>query len=319
MKHLYTILVTSFVAGSLAAQTPFWTENFGTGCNRGQLASAYTGSNGAWTIASTGSNGSHANTWYVSATSANTGAGNCQESCIFNFNNNATLHVSNVTITIPNFLNVPADTGSSYFTGGFSVLGITSNSSQRAESPTINCTGQNNVTISFIYIENGQSSIDDAQLVYSPDNGTTWTVVDALAKTSGCAYGQWTALTATLPASANNNATVKIGFAWVNNDDGQGSDPSFSVDDITLTSGTTTSILTAQVQELHVYTSAPGEITVQPNGQQYRTVAIYNALGQAVQFTQQGNVIALSNAIPGVYVVSMNVSGKPVMRKLIVN
>lgn len=319
MKHLYNILITTFVAGSLAAQTPFWTENFGTGCNRGQLASAYTGSNGAWTIASTGSNGSHANTWYVSATSANTGAGNCQESCIFNNNTNATLHVSNVAIVIPSFVNVQPDTGSSYFTGGFSAFGITANSSQRVESPTINCTGQNNVTISFIYIENGQSSIDDAQLVYSPDNGTTWTVVDALAKTSGCAYGQWTAFTATLPTSANNNATVKIGFAWINNDDGQGTDPSFSVDDITLTSGTTTSIPVAQAQELQVYASAPGEITVLPNGQQYRTVAIYNALGQAVQFTQQGNVIALTNAIPGVYVVNVNVAGKPMMRKLIVN
>ncbi len=319
MKHLYNIIIASLTAGSLAAQTPFWTENFGTGCNRGQLASAYTGSNGAWTIASTGSNGSHANTWYVSATSANTGAGNCQESCIFNNNTNATLHVSNVAIVIPSFVNVQPDTGSSYFTGGFSAFGITANSSQRVESPTINCTGQNNVTISFIYIENGQSSIDDAQLVYSPDNGTTWTVVDALAKTSGCAYGQWTAFTATLPTSANNNATVKIGFAWINNDDGQGTDPSFSVDDITLTSGTTTSIPVAQAQELQVYASAPGEITVQPNGQQYRTVAIYNALGQAVQFTQQGNVIALTNAIPGVYVVNVNVAGKPMMRKLIVN
>jgi hypothetical protein len=318
MKHIYTSLITLLVALSASAQTPFWTENFGSGCNRGQLASAYTGTNGAWTIASTGSNGSHANTWFVSATSANTGAANCQESCIFNFNNNGTLHVSNVTITIPNFVNVLADTGSSYFTGGFSVLGITSNSSQRAESPTINCTGQTNVTVSFIYIENGQSSIDDAQLVYSPDNGTTWTVVDALAKTSGCAYGQWTAFSATLPASADNNAAIKIGFAWVNNDDGQGSDPSFSVDDIALTSGTTTNIPIAQAQELNVYASAPGEITVQPNGQQYRTVAIYNALGQSVAFTQQGNIIALTNAIPGVYVVNMNVAGKAIMRKLIV-
>src|SRR5690606_31806825 len=36
-----------------------------------------------------------------------------------------------------------------------------------------------------------------------------------------------------------NNANVKIGFRWVNNDDGVGTDPSFAVDDITLTIPTT--------------------------------------------------------------------------------
>jgi gliding motility-associated-like protein len=37
-----------------------------------------------------------------------------------------------------------------------------------------------------------------------------------------------------LPASANNNPNVKIGFLWVNNDDGTGAGPSFAVDDIKL-------------------------------------------------------------------------------------
>jgi len=37
-----------------------------------------------------------------------------------------------------------------------------------------------------------------------------------------------------LPASANNNPNVKIGFRWINNDDGDATDPSFAVDDIVL-------------------------------------------------------------------------------------
>src|SRR4051812_10567210 len=90
--------------------------------------------------------------------------------------------------------------------------------------------------VSFLYLENGDASNDDASFVYSADGGTTWSTVNALAKTTGTcsAAGQWTSITISLPASANNNAMVKIGFNWTNNDDGIGTDPSFAVDDITL-------------------------------------------------------------------------------------
>ncbi len=46
--------------------------------------------------------------------------------------------------------------------------------------------------------------------------------------------GRWDTLGVTLPASANNNPTVKIGFRWINNDDGVGTDPSFAVDSVSL-------------------------------------------------------------------------------------
>ena len=56
------------------------------------------------------------------------------------------------------------------------------------------------------------------------------------AKTTVCGSGQgrWDSTSVLLPASANNNATVKIGFRWVNNDDGTGTDPSFAVDSVSL-------------------------------------------------------------------------------------
>ena len=55
-------------------------------------------------------------------------------------------------------------------------------------------------------------------------------------KTTVCSsgQGQWAAYTIALPASANNNPTVKIGFRWVNNDDGVGTDPSYAIDSLSL-------------------------------------------------------------------------------------
>jgi hypothetical protein len=38
-----------------------------------------------------------------------------------------------------------------------------------------------------------------------------------------------------LPASANNNPNVRIGFRWINNDDGDATDPSFAADDVEVT------------------------------------------------------------------------------------
>ncbi|GAB4132906.1 MAG: hypothetical protein Fur0041_04640 [Bacteroidia bacterium] len=302
----------------MQAQATFWTENFGTGCNRGQLATAYSGSNGNWTIANTGTNGNVANTWFISATSANTGSGNCADNCNFTNATNRTLHVGNATLTIPMFLTVGADTGANYLSGGYSSLGYVATSNQRVESPLINCSGQNNITLSFIYLENGQASLDDAQLVYSPDGGTTWTVLDALAKTTGnCTTGQWTTFSIALPTSANNNATVKIGFTWTNNDDGQGTDPSFSVDDITLSSSTTTGVSAYSLQDIQVYASGKGQITVNPNGNVYKPVAVYNIVGQEVTFTQNGNTLQMANAVSGVYIVNLMVNGKPVVRKII--
>ena len=75
MKKLYTTFALILIGASSYAQT-FWTEDFGTGCNRGQTAASYTGPNGSWTMTATGTNDSQANSWYISATCSGTGAGN---------------------------------------------------------------------------------------------------------------------------------------------------------------------------------------------------------------------------------------------------
>ncbi len=312
-KKLYFSSAFLLIAGSMFGQV-FWTEDFGTGCNRAQLASAYTGTNGTWTIASTGTNGNVANTFYISSTAAGTGSGNCADNCIFNSAINASLHVINSSIVIPTVLTVNADTGGSYFTGGFSSFGYVATSNCRAESPMINCTGMSNIAVSFSYFENGQGSTDDATLVYSPDGGTTWSQVDVLAKTTGCAAGQWTAFTATLPAGANNNATVKIGFLWTNNDDGQGSDPSFAVDDITLDNNPMgIASMTPSVVNVFVTNNA-----IQVNcDQNWNLVSVTDLLGQPVDATRSANQIIPGEHAEGVYFVTLNVNGERVVKKVL--
>lgn len=231
-----TAVITATTAagcGSSGTTTAtFWTEDFGTGCNQGALASAYTGTNGAWAVTNTGTNDAAANQWYVSATESGMGAGNCGDGCLGTGTNNRTLHVANVSTSPAAFIFCPTgDCGAAYDTG----IGANNvRADKRAESPTINCTGQSNISLSFNYIEGGETTLDDATLWYF--DGSTWTQIDNMPKTTTCGggQGQWAARNLTLPASANNNANVKLGFRWVNNDNGAGSDPSFAVDDIVL-------------------------------------------------------------------------------------
>ena len=209
------------------SQNTLFFDNFGTGCNQGQLSSVY--GNG-WTVTNTGANEASASNWYVSGTETNTGVGNCGAEC--GSSPNPTLHVSN-----PSVLGIPADIGAAYYEGlagfcGFFPCGATD---KRVESPTINCTGHTNIALSFTYLEGG-NTIDNATVWYF--DGSTWSQVDDPPKTFSptCSpQGQWTARNIVLPASANNNPNVRIGFRWINNDDGDATDPSFAADDVEIT------------------------------------------------------------------------------------
>ena len=217
-------------AGSGGSGAPFWTEDFGTGCSSGLTATGYSGTNGAWNITNTGLNESDANTWYVSASENGMPVGSCGAGC----GTNRTLHVGST---------FPVDIGAAYLeTDAFtcSFIAICSATDKRVESPVINCTGQTGITLAFNYIEFGEGSNDNATLWYY--DGVTWSQLSDPAKTlccgsatcNGSLQGLWTAYSIALPASANNNANVRIGFRWVNNANGIATDPSFAVDDITL-------------------------------------------------------------------------------------
>lgn len=213
----------------------FWTEDFGSGTcasSRGMRVTSYTGSNGMWAETVT-TDGGAANTFFVSATEAGMGVGACGDGCIANSAlTNRTLHIGNQSTSPAAFFFCPAgDCGAAYDAGLADGTVLTD---RRAESPVIDCSAHSNILLSFTYLEGGQGTSDNGQVWYF--DGSTWALLGDMAKTpSNCGGAStWTSFSISLPASANNNPNVKIGFRWVNNDDGAGADPSFAVDDVTL-------------------------------------------------------------------------------------
>lgn len=226
MKKVLWLLLSAMTLNAHAQV--FWTETFSNSCAAGCFAYSYVGPNGTWTVTSTGANSSSSNKWFVSGAECGNAAGQCGTTC---GSTDASLHIgSDIIIAI--------DPGAAYYAG------IASN--WRAESPVINCSGKSNITVSFNYIMEGQPGADFAGIAYF--DGTTWYYYNGSAWTTtftslpvtnniSCSpQGLWTAYSVMLPASANNNPNVKIGFRWVNDNDGLGTDPSFAVDDINISS-----------------------------------------------------------------------------------
>jgi hypothetical protein len=204
----------------------FWTEDFGSGCGSGTYADGYfSPMTGAWSVTDTGPLADTPNNWFISAEENGNAVGACGTGC----GNNRTLHLS-ADQTI-----VGTDLGAAYFEGlaGFCDLFGCGGTDRRVESPVINCSGIANIILDFKYIEGG-NAIDNATLWYF--DGSAWSQIADMPKTPVCPNGQgeWTAFSIALPASSNNNTNVRIGFRWINNDDGDASDPSFAVDDIEL-------------------------------------------------------------------------------------
>lgn len=225
------ILISSlFILGSsdILSQDLIWQEEFGTGCNQGQLVTAYVGSNGNWTLTNTGANSATSNNWFVSAAENGMNPGQCGTGC----GSNRSLHLG-ATIVI--------DPGAAYYDSGLpglcAAFGACGATDRRAESPVINGTGFVNLYVTFNYLEGGNAA-DNATLWYH--NGTAWSQLEDTPKTlccggvacNGSLQGLWTERTVNLPASANENPAFRLAFRWVNNDDGIATDPSFAVDNI---------------------------------------------------------------------------------------
>jgi len=254
----------------------------------------------------------------VSATAAGTSVSMCSDNCNLANTTNRSLHIGNPAFTIFT-TSVGADTGSTYLTGVFCGSGICSITNKRAESPTINCSGKSGITASFLYYENGEGALDDATFVYSADGGTTWNTKDAIAKTTTTCTapsGNWTALTVSLPVSANNNSNVKVGFNWTNNGTG-GTDPSFAVDDIMLNSTTTyVAPVVPYSSDLMIYSS--GKNIVIETQSTFKVISGNDILGKKVANTVSGNTISLTESKPGIYFVQLEVKGILITKKVLI-
>lgn len=250
MKRYFYALSLLFCFTFNFSQTTFWSETFGAGCTQNGaltgLAPAPGGpGSGTWNLSTLPGNNTSMNSFYVSATEEGSPAsGSCgigNPGCAAG--TNRTMHIGSVANVSPFSPCPTGDCGATYDAG----LGsFTGQQDLRAESPTINCTGQNNIIYTFKYQYQAAPPNDQIEILYSSNNGATWNTLPPPTQNGVCGpavnwggllplqHGTWATYNATLPAICNNNPTVKIGFHWVNDDDGIGTDPSFSVDDIAL-------------------------------------------------------------------------------------
>lgn len=285
MKNLFTLAFALLIGNWAFAQTTFWTEDFGTGCNQGQIIQDYSGTNGAWTVVDYTTANNAANKFYVSATEAGMGVGNCGDGCLGNLGlTDATLHVGAVEVIYQTVTLVENDMGASYNVGGIGAFGFVSATDITAQSPVINCSGYQNIVLSFDYMEGGDGINDNALVYYY--TGTGWGVLADLAKTAtGCPTGQglWTTFTHDFGSIINDLPNFQVAFAWVNNDDGVGNDPSFAVDNITLTGDITTGISEVSDGDLRIRQfDGSIEVAFTDVDEEIMVVKGYDILGQEV-------------------------------------
>lgn len=251
------IIVLLFVSYTNTANAQFWTEDFvPVNTVAGGEADGYVGANpGNWTVTPlAGNNPTGAgfpNIWYISCMEASMLPNNCGDVC-------PPVPLPPPTPYVAQSLHIGSsllgDNGAVYIeTGGF-----LTDSELRVESPTINCTGQSGINLSFNYIEFGEGNNDNAQVWYF--DGAIWSLLADMPKTScgdgiggpcnavpcdNLSQGIWESFSVALPASADNNPNVKIGFYWQNIDDGIATDPSVAIGSIALTSPTSSNTITA--------------------------------------------------------------------------
>ncbi len=224
-KNLLLAIIFLFTLNFSHAQL-FYTETFdgvacaGSGCDPSLVS---------WTTVVTGVEGATPNKWYLSCEEQGNAIGTCGTSC-GGSGGDQSIHVGNIPGSPASAFCPTGDCGAAYDASPGA------ETSQRCESPTIDCSLYGTITMDLAFMLNGQGTIDDGTFWYY--DGVTWSSPALIPKstTGGCSgQGKWTAFSTVLPASANGNPNVKIGFQWVNNGDNIGTDPSMAIDDITLT------------------------------------------------------------------------------------
>jgi PKD repeat protein len=207
----YTLL-TCFLASLFAysqadAQTVFWSDNFDA-----PSGGANNNNNGAgWVL---NSEGNSSNRWFINSPS---GWG-CS--------------------TSGNALHISCDGFLCGFLGGPNepIYNASSSLTRTAVSPAISTVGKTNITLQFVYMCAGFSGSDYGLLALSSDGGTNWNELpDVYVNTNNCATK-----TIVLPAQYENIANLKIRYKWIENNSSNGVDPPFTVDNITLSTPSST-------------------------------------------------------------------------------
>src|SRR5690554_6666328 len=227
MRDILTGSITLFLLffGVYQSQAQsFWTETFGAGCNSGVIADGFSSTNGIWEVTSSVAN-TDANVWYISSAEGGAGVGNCSEGCVSNpLLDKPTLHIGSHN----------TDLGAIYTSDQVTDV--------RAESPIINCKSRCNIELSFEYFKSGSEDNENLSVWYNDSTG--WVELEITPTTSlgACVSnnGLWTQRTVNLPASADNNPKVQVGFRWENDGAGSGTKPSAAIYNIQLSSSDNT-------------------------------------------------------------------------------
>jgi PKD repeat protein len=201
---------------SLSNAQKFWREDWKGSTAQGQLT--YTGPNGAWTTAASGANGADGNVWYFSNWEEGLDSGQCGAGQV----GPATAHMGFTTNSPLMWPVYQALNGATNPDQG-AVIDDDSpqptNTNLRLESPVITCAGRTGIVLSFNYIEGkADGSTAEATVVYSANGGGSWSTIATPPELDSCGNGEghWTHYSVALPATANNNTNVKIGFNWTN-------------------------------------------------------------------------------------------------------
>ncbi len=254
-RLLLITLISLISSVNSHAQTPVFFEDFGDiaagTCDSLNPADnfASTSSIGPWLVVAIGNQGPFANEWYISATEpGGIAPGSCSDKgCRSNSTmTDRTLHVGNVfgsEQSLNTAVNCPnGDCGAIYDFGGFNSSTPTE---KRVQSPVIDCSGISDLHIGFNYILGVLDSPDNNDNCFVEYfDGTSWVTLLELQPTLVCpsdpTLSIWTPISVQLPASAENNPLVKIGFRWKNiGSTGVGiAFPSVAIDDVTVFSST---------------------------------------------------------------------------------
>ncbi|MEM6269016.1 MAG: PKD domain-containing protein [Bacteroidota bacterium] len=198
------------------------TDTFSTGTNNRILYFEDFDGLVNWTLnVASGSNGADHNFWVVNDNEG----GLPPPACGTANNGDSTLHITSVAF--PNG-------GAAYDAGGLCGTLFCPETNMRAESPVISTVGYSSITLEFNFIANGDSIFDNASVVMN--DGSGWTTVVPSLKSNVCLnlQGEWQNFSVVLPPSADNNPNLRVGFNWTNNDDGIGTDPSVSINNVQL-------------------------------------------------------------------------------------
>ncbi len=229
IKSFISIFLLLFAFTGIS-QTVIWSEDFD---GNGGAGTNWT--SGGALNSTIGVQGISANLWYISDQEDGNAAGVCGSAG----SGDQSLHLSSSTL---GDLGAAYDASAQCLPGCFlcDFIGFCSDvtTDVRSTSLDINTVGQTGLTLNFNYIELGETTNDDCSVEYSTNGGGAWTTLVNTPKPAlgGCApQGLWTAFSMALPVACENISNLRIAFRWVNNADGAGSDPSFAVDDITIT------------------------------------------------------------------------------------